>query len=188
MNLTVQCDCGKRLPVAATSAGSEVTCSCSRQVTVPTLSELRRSAGLNPIPLNTVETIQRLVLNGELPNEKTCPISGRIEVTTVLFRIDCESKWVKGREPMSIHWIVVYVLFLGWLGALLAAIRNDTPREELGRDVSVDVPMRISSDSLTNVLKLTSQRKLKRILKHNPIYAKLLSEYPAAFVSVVGEA
>lgn len=108
--------------------------------------------------------------------------------TIVLFRIDCESKWVRGREPMSIHWVVAYVLFLGWLGALLAAIRNETPREELGRDVSVEVPMRVSKDSLSRVLKLTAQRKLRKLLKQNPTYAKLLSEYPTAIISVIGKA
>lgn len=89
---------------------------------------------------------------------------------------------------MSIHWVVAYVLFLGWLGALLAAIRNETPREELGRDVSVEVPMRVSKDSLSRVLKLTAQRKLRKLLKQNPTYAKLLSEYPTAIISVIGKA
>jgi hypothetical protein len=187
MNLSVQCECGKQLPVSATSAGSEASCSCGLRISIPTLSELRRNAGLNPIPLNTVETIQKLIRSNALPNEKTCPISGRIADTVVYFRVECESTWVKGREPLSVKWVVVYVLFFGWLGKLLATIRNDTPREELGRDVSVDVPIKVSEETLSRVLKMTAQRKLKKILKTNPIYAKLLSEYPRAVVSVIGK-
>jgi hypothetical protein len=185
MYLRVNCECGRELAVSATSAGSRLDCTCGRTVDVPTLSELRRNAGLNPIPLNTVESIQKLVRLGELPNEKNCPFTGRIPDTVVWLRVDCESKWVRGSEPLSIPWIFFYIFLLGWVGAWLVALRKETPKEELGRDVSVDLPLRVSSEAIPNVFRMTSQRKLRKVLRQNPVYSKLLVEYPSAFISVL---
>jgi hypothetical protein len=188
MNFSVNCECGRAVAVSATSAGSRLACTCGRTVDVPTLSELRRNAGLNPIPLNAAESIQKLVVLGELPNEKTCPFTGRIPDSVVWLRVECESKWVRGGERLGTLWVFFYLFLFGWVGAWLIALRGETPREELGRDISVDLPVRVSSEAIPSILKTTSQRKLRKAISQNPVYSKLLTEYPSAYVTVLRQA
>jgi hypothetical protein len=47
---TVECECGRRLEVAAGAAGSRLGCACGREVAVPSLRELRLRAGPGPEP------------------------------------------------------------------------------------------------------------------------------------------
>jgi hypothetical protein len=63
----VNCPCGERLAVKATIAGSTIQCACGRDVPVPRLSELRQAAGQGAFEAGIVDTIRRMIADGELP-------------------------------------------------------------------------------------------------------------------------
>lgn len=185
----VACECGARIPVSAVQAGSSVACSCGRDVNVPTLSSLRKSAGQPPIPVDNIATITAMIKNGELPDNDLCPYSNRPANETVFFRMQCERTWARQNRDSDAYKAFFYVLVFGWLGAMLTAgkSRNGENRENetLGRDTWVDVPVRISSDVRPNIIRMRRQKKLKELLSQTPIYAELLEEFPQTRVSVL---
>jgi len=177
MDYSVTCGCGKTLAVAATQAGASVRCACGQTVDVPLLSALRRSAGEAPVPLSTVETIQAMIRRGGLPSGDICPFSLRPANATVWLDVRCESRWVRGGEPLDRGILLVWVVVLGWIGALIGSWRSE-PREEFGRDTFLDIPLRISSDAVSKVARIRSQRIWRRLLRSVPVYARLLDEFP----------
>jgi hypothetical protein len=180
---SVKCDCGASHHVTATQAGSAIACSCGKSVNVPTLTLLRRSVGETAAPLNTIELIRAMIRDGTLPDGKICPYSRRPANDTILFNVECERSSVRGGEPLDMGKMVTYVFLFGWIGALIAS-RKSQPREEFGRDTSVTIPVRISSDVRDKIVRLRRQRKLKSLVSETPLYARLLHEYPAARVTV----
>ena len=159
-------------------------CSCGRSVTVPSLSTLRTSAGKSAVPLNTLDAIRKILRDGSLPEGVVCPYSGRLANEVIYFHIQCERTWAAGgdREDFLTRFIGFFVF--GWVGALIASQRSASS-EALGRDVSIEVPVRISGDIRHQLLRTKRQRKLKDLLRQTPIYAKLLQEYPGATVAVM---
>lgn len=187
MSYSVSCRCGKDLPVSAVQAGSTIGCACGATVAVPLLSDLRRSAGETAIPLNAIETIQALIRDGELPKGDRCPYSGAAADCTLLVRVQCERSWVRGSEPIGARDAIVYFVFLGWIGALIAYCKSRDRREELGRDTILDLPLRVSADAVAKLARLGSQRRWKAILRKTPAYARLLDEFPDARVKPVAD-
>jgi hypothetical protein len=122
----------------------------------------------------------------ELPDNKICPFTGRPADTIVWLRVDCESKWVRGNEPLSTQWKLIYILIFGWVGGIFALIRSSTPIEEFGREVYFDLPLKISREAISMVRRLKSQSKLRKALVCSSSYVDLLNEYPSAHVSVKG--
>ena len=179
---SVFCECGVTHPVSATQAGSTMTCGCGRSVDVPTLSSLRKSAGESAIPSDTIETIQAMIRGGELPSGDICPYSGRPANDTIFFHVQCERVWVRGGESLESGNFAY--MFLGWIGALIA-LQKLRPREELGRDISLEVPLCISSDVRPTIMGMRRQRGLKALLCQTHIYAQLLQEFPRATVTVI---
>ena len=131
MGYSVTCGCGATHDVTATQAGATLTCRCGRFLDVPGLSTLRKSAGECPIPRNTIERINAMIHNGELPSGEICPYSGRPANSSIYFHVQCERSWVRGGDSIDAGKAVALVLFLGWIGALIA-YRKSGPREELG--------------------------------------------------------
>ncbi len=181
MSYSVTCGCGATHTVTATQAGSTLRCACGTSIEVPLLSALRKSAGESPIPLNTIETIQAMIRRGELPSGDICPYSGRPANNTLFVHVQCERVWVRGGDSMGAGQVIAYVLLLGWIGALIASIKT-RPREELGQDTSLELPLRISSDAGSKILRIRRQRALKMLLRKTPVYATLLEEFPEAYV------
>lgn len=177
---SVSCDCGSFVSVTARQAGSTVGCTCGRTITIPLLSALRRSAGQST--KTTIEQIEEMIRNGELPTDKVCPISGRNADETILFHIQCERSWVRGGEPTDIGKILAYYMLFGWIGAIIASRKMQT-REEFGRETSATVPLRISSEVRAKIFRTRRQKTLKSFLHHVPIYQRLLREYPDAVVT-----
>src|SRR5579871_4479359 len=71
MQIPIPCECGNRLLVSESQAGSHATCKCGRQVLVPSLQKLRLisiSAG-GPA---TRAMVEAKVASGELPLAKKC--------------------------------------------------------------------------------------------------------------------
>lgn len=154
---------------------------------MPLLSALRRSAGETAIPLNAIETIQGLIRDGELPKGDRCPYSGAAANCTFLVRVQCERSWVRGSEPIGARDAIVYVVFLGWIGALIAYGKSRGRREELGRDTIIDLPLRVSADAAAKLARLRSQRAWKALLRKTPAYARLLDEYPDARMTPIAD-
>lgn len=182
--LTIDCECGKVLSVSPASAGGSVGCGCGRVLAVPTLSELRRRAGLVPIPQNAVERVRNLINSGKLPDNKLCPFTNLPADTMIWLRVDCESKWVRGNEPLSAHWKLFYILIFGWIGAIFALLRNSKPIEEFGREVYVDIPLMVNGETIGKLRKLKSQSKWRSAIMCSSLYADLLREFPSLHISI----
>lgn len=181
MDYFVTCECGKRLPVTAALAGSAIQCACKRSIDVPRLSELRQTAGQGAFEAGIVDKIQRMIAEGALPSERRCALSGDVTSDTLNVWIECERKWVHG--PDEGHWnfdaIVCHFLHLSWLRFLLnRTFRKDQP-EEVGRDITIVVPLRIRRIHHSRVMRF-NQRKLRHLLATERVYAELLEEYPEA--------
>ena len=180
---SVLCKCGRDVAVQASQAGSELTCQCGARLDVPPLSRLRASVGEDPIPLNTIDRIRLMIRNQELPKGEICSCCGRPANEIVVLRVQCERQWVKGGESSSRR-LVFALLFLGWLGTIIALARPRR-REEFGRDISVDVPVRVSSECRARILRTRGQRKLRNLLRETPIYQQLLDEFPRAIITPI---
>jgi len=180
MSYSVTCGCGEGHAVSATQAGSTLKCDCGRSIDVPRLSVLREFAGESPVPLNTIERIRAMIQSGDLPSGDICPYSGRPANSTLYVHVQCERSWVRGGDSWNIGTVIAYLL-LGWIAALIAS-RESQPEEELGRETSVELPLRISSDVDSKVVAIRGQKKLKKLLRETPIYAELLQEFPDANV------
>lgn len=191
MSYSVTCDCGSTLSVDATQAGSPVPCSCGRTAHVPSLSMLRQSAAEQAYPRSTIETIVHMIECGELPLGDTCAVSGRPTIDTILLHIQCERIWHRGSSADGLGGGRVFCLVLfGWLYFLVAwleSIRPDRPPDVLGRNTTVEVPLRVCVE-FDKRLKRFGQRKLKKLLRRVPVYATLLDEYPSATISISDEA
>lgn len=151
------------------------------------MSDLRRSAGESPIPLNTVEKIEQMVRLGELPKGDICPVSSRLADCTIIFHVQCESSYLRGSrdgsEPgATLAWMMLLGMIFGMIIGVLGS-RGAKRQEELGRNIEVELPLRVASSAAESILQLKNQSKLKALLRQTEIYAKLLDEYPKAFVT-----
>jgi hypothetical protein len=99
MNYFAQCDCGRSLEVGMHQAGTETTCDCGLIVAVPPLSKLRESVGIGAYESGIINTIERMIDQGELPHGDTCAISGMPTEDTYSFYVQCESSYTSGGEP-----------------------------------------------------------------------------------------
>lgn len=165
--------------MTASQAGSTFACQCGRSVVVPTLSTLRKSAGESAIPLSSIERIEIMLRNGELPTGDICPVSGRPTDDTIQFHVQCEKMWVRGGS--SFWQVLAYVLFFGWLGLLIHQEPEEV--ERFGRETSILIPLRISSEVRPKILRMKRQKKLKALLAQVPIYSQLLNDFPDATIT-----
>jgi len=103
--------------------------------------------------------------------------------TTDVFvvQVECERKWIKGADRNRFLFALLLLLLpFWWIWLAVAKTFTDEPRQELGRDTNVDVPLRVHCDFHAQLRKIKSQRELQRLLRSVPIYAKLLDEFPHA--------
>lgn len=182
MSYFVPCDCGKTIEVTGTQAGANVTCPCGRTVRVPLLSQLRQLAGQEAYETGTIDTINRMIRDGELPFGDTCAISGLPTSDSCNLYVRCESMWTKGpgffRHLFIIITCVALPCTIVW--ALLGWALLEERHEEVGRDRSVCVPLRVRQEHQRRLRRTRNQAKLRKMLRTVPIYAQLLDEYPQA--------
>lgn len=181
MRYYLDCSCGKELVVEEGAAGSAQTCLCGRTLTVPSLAELRRSSGLREPTLSPAKAIETLVLAGKLPAEKQCLICGEPTDAVVRCMADCERAYVKAGRPW---WQIAFLFLLALmsLGVLAAGVisrRADDEVHEFGSDIILPVPLRVCKACGQN---LTEPDDLKAVMRHVPLYAELLDEFPQAHV------
>lgn len=179
----VRCECGRTIPVEARLAGSRASCFCGRSVVVPNLSQLRRAAGETAIPLNTVERIRLAIREGELPDNRFCPITGRAVDDTIWLHVQCERVMVRYRGGG--WWSRLFFhLFLGWFALFFD---REKGRDEFGHDIAVEVPLAISSSARESLAAARGPKALVDALRGTPLYRELLEEYPAAEVWIVDD-
>jgi hypothetical protein len=185
MEYSVECECGNRVPVTAAQAGSVARCQCGRAVEVPPLSELRQAAGKRSFESGIIDTIRRMISEGNLPSTRECALTGCLTDDIAVVRVQCERVWKRG--PKKSGWFfLLFALFLPffWISALVSWALLDEKREDLGRDTVVDVPLRVCRDQ-QHRLRCMRQGRIRRLLRADAIYANLLREYPRATVRVV---
>lgn len=64
MKCQIKCECGHKSAVTDCDAGLRLNCVCGRTTEVPSLDELRRQAGLSPMPLSVAVVIEQRVASG----------------------------------------------------------------------------------------------------------------------------
>ena len=185
MTYAISCPCGKTLPVSATQAGGRILCSCGQSVDVPVLSRLRQAVGQEAYATSTVDVIQRMIRDGELPYGDTCALSGLPTLDVYTLSVQCESKWVRGPGTGRYLFVALSILFLPFwmLWVLLGKALLDEERQELGRDRVVSAPLRVREEHHDRLRRTRSQSKLRKLLRAVPIYAKLLEEFPRARIT-----
>jgi hypothetical protein len=149
-------------------------------VDVPSLRELRRSAG-EADTVNPVLVIERLTADGELPGGRGCTWCGRDDAATVHVTATCERRWF--RRPGRWNWLAVAVI--SWPLALAAHLweRQAGEVQEFGRDVILRLPLRLCPPCRAE---FRGRAALADVLRQVPVYAALLDRYPAAELTVEG--
>ncbi|MGH7139255.1 MAG: hypothetical protein ACREHD_26210, partial [Pirellulales bacterium] len=165
--------------VQASQAGGVITCRCGARLDVPPLSRLRAAAGEEPVPLSTVDRIRAMIHGDELPFGGSCSCCGRPANEVLFLRVECERITRDDASPG--RWLWAAMVF--GLAAPLIAMRSGRRHEELGRDISVDVPVAVTPECRSRISRMHSQRKLRRLLNQTPIYRQLLKEFPRAIIT-----
>jgi hypothetical protein len=179
MKYHVLCGCGKSLPVKTEEAGTTIRCDCGESVTVPSLSKLRSTVGLGAYESGAIDTILRMLDEGILPWGETCAESGRPTRDVLPLHVQCE----RIHAPADNTKVILLALLVTPLALL--GLRKDQ-REAVGRDTSVVVPLRLSRAYHRSLSRWGggSQRRLQRLLRTVPVYARLLDEYPNATIQI----
>lgn len=180
MSYFVDCPCGRRIDVVASQAGSSIACSCGAGLDVPTLTQLKRSAGEDH--LSALDRIEQMLREGQLPPSDLCAYSGMPTKEIMFVAIECERAWIRGQEgdSLKVASMLLGAVF-GQLAHLFHLARADGDERTLGRATGVSVPLRIAREFEKDVRKC-SQRELKRLLRTVQIYGRLLDDYPEATV------
>jgi hypothetical protein len=172
MQYLVDCECGSYVSVEETDAGTTTLCTCGRTVVIPSLRELRRSAG-QTAPVSPELTIESLLLAGELPEETNCVLCGERTDSSVCCKIQCEQALVRSGRP-SLWAYLLAGLTLGWLGlAILKATQQED--KEWGKDRLFPLPLRICVSCRQ---RLKTPAEVKEALCQVPLYEQLLMKYP----------
>jgi hypothetical protein len=70
---------------------------------VPRLSELRHAAGQGAFEAGTIDTIHRMISEGELPWGDRCALSEHLTNNSVELTVECEQKWVRGSRDRILY-------------------------------------------------------------------------------------
>lgn len=190
MPLTVTCTCGLVYSVSSSRAGSVMACRCGRTVTVPAVDRPtpvaesvvgRDSPREADATDDTIHTIKRMLRTRELPVPGKCPHSGKPADDVVVFRLhfdpDAEEALTAKEQATAAtaRWSL-----LGWFGGKGGTATTERPPHALGRDVWVDMPVRVAREAHAEILLSRSQRHFRDMLRTVPIYAKLLTEHRTA--------
>jgi len=168
----VTCECGQAHNVTAGAAGTHVACGCGRQVAVPSLQALRRSAG-EPTVSAELE-IRALLQDDRLPEEPTCLRCGAETADVGHALVVCERPEVQGTE-----WrFRLPPLLLGWL-----VWTRSGQAQERGRHVSFRLPLRLCRGCAARLWRSEVVELLRRV----PVYGRLLEKYPHADVRLERE-
>ena len=195
MPLSVTCTCGLVYSVSSTRAGSTMACRCGRTVAVPAIERPtpptvpvigRDQPHEADLADDTIQTIKRMIRTRELPPSGACPHSGKPGNDVVVFRIHFDpvaEEALAATEQAS-------AASGGWsLFGLFSGKRGTAPAQRsaqsLGRDVWVDLPVRVAHEAHAEILLSRSQQHLRDMLRTVPIYAQLLAEHRTARIEAL---
>ncbi len=180
MQHTIACECGATVTVAETAAGTRASCRCGRSVVIPSLSELRRQAGLAESGASPELAVETLLLAGNLPEENHCVLCGVPTSASICCRTECERAQVQDGRPALWVYALAFLTF-GWLGVILA---KSTAREdrEWGKDRIFPLPLRVCDACRQGLI---SPAELKVAMCRVRLYERLLKKYPNAKVSLI---
>jgi len=140
--------------------------------------EARATGGANSGALQRIHTMLR---TGELPQAGPCPFSGRSANDTILFQVTCR-RGAGGDGAASQPGKATWSDLFHWSGS------NGSAEQQNGSLASIemiDIPLRIARDAHAEILQIKSQQQLRTLLRHTPVYAQLLAEFPQSTIEPV---
>ena len=186
MTYSVPCECGKTLAVIATDAGTDMRCECGRLVSVPILSQLRATIRPRAYEAGTIDKINRMIRDGQLPPGDRCMICGVTTSDALDVHVQCESAWVKGPGNTRFLLVALGILFFPFwiLWVFLGRELLGEERKELGCERSACAPLRICTKHGDELRRKWTTAKIKKLLLAILVYRELLAEFPAAKVTL----
>jgi len=178
MEFTIDCSCGAQHRVTAVEAGRTRRCRCGNDISIPRLSELRRSVGEQPYLVGIADKLRRMSAEQELPLGPICMECGRQTSNALPCRVECERPYAKGPgfwSTLLTHVVLPFSMLMG-------AWREYSNPEVHGRESIVETPLRLCPDCAAKVRK--SKRRIRELLLRVPPYADLLQEHPNAGIHV----
>jgi hypothetical protein len=172
MQFHVDCECGKQIAVNEGSAGAIASCACGRSISVPSLIQLKRQAGLTADEINPELVIQSRLARGELPGDSRCAHCGVNAAEIVLIDVVCEKEWTQQKE--GFRWGLLLVTLL-----LPFKVLSWQREVKHGRNVVYRLPLAVCKRCQDEHRK---PRELKHGLRRIPVYARLLDKHPQAEV------
>jgi hypothetical protein len=170
-----------------------IRCDCGSEIRVPSLSSLRELSGIAPYESSVLDTIQGMVERGELPEGEVCAFCGEPTLDTLGVHVVVPRAFEQveglGAWLLTLLWSplfswgfipVVAGIFQGLFGRTVP-IEESILTHQNAR--SVYTPLRVASRHHGKVRR-GSQRRLKRLLRTVPVYAKLLDENPIVRIFV----
>ncbi len=160
-----QCNrCGRIHPISPSQAGAVLGCLCGNQMDLPSLSDLRKHAGMTAYEKPTAEMIVEMVADGRLPDSPVCVnCSGRCDGQALV--AICERTRTKtcgtggGGSDGFVAGLILGVPFFLPLGGSGAS--GDVHQEQLGRDVFVPVPIRVCDRCWDEIIGLRANLLLR---------------------------
>ncbi|WP_165252387.1 hypothetical protein [Paludisphaera soli] len=177
------CGCGRAVAVSTALCGSPARCECGAETRVPSLSRLRELTGRDPYEAGLMDEIRRLIRDGRLPSSGVCALSGRPTEDTVLLSV-LIPRFFQDQSHRGMGKALLMTWLLGWLGFMLYQVSKKPQIEEEGAE-SLEIPLRLAADQAPRAREL-SQRRLRKLLRTEPLYARLLQENPHSRITVLG--
>ena len=181
MEFRVDCSCGGHVVVSEAAAGSSRQCACGRTVPIPSLKELRLSAGLPAYNISPEALVEHILSSGELPCGPRCGHCGEETTAVVHVVTECERSWTKGHGELSLGALILLWLFCP-IGILVWYF-SARERRVYGSDKIYALPLRVCSGCRGA---LHGEAAIKRCLAAVPAYARLLEKCPDARVRLAG--
>jgi hypothetical protein len=155
---------------------------CGAELRVPSLGQLRESAGRDRYESGICDTIHRMIQNGELPSDSQCVVSRQPTNDVVALEI-LVPRFFTTEDAGHGRTLFLASLFLGLWAPILLAFSKRTVIEEDGGTI-LRVPVRVAQRQQHRVHRM-SQQRLRKLLRITPIYAPLLEEHPECVIRSV---
>ncbi|MCA9194813.1 MAG: hypothetical protein KDB03_23745 [Planctomycetales bacterium] len=172
MQLTVECECGRKTPVTAAHCGGRVDCLCGRTLDVPRLRDLKIRNGISN--LSTLERLTLVTKDGPFRDGVGCALCSVRQGRVYVIFLECQRPQVFGES----NWLTnMFVVAFGGLGRLLhlAEQRELTAH---GDERNASFGMEICTDCVRQLAK--RRRRLDLALGKIPEILAVLNDYPDA--------
>lgn len=173
MKFHFYCSCGERVTVGEGAAGTSVPCTCGAVVAIPSLREMHRQTGKEPLAPSPELVVSALLGSGEIPGSDECVRCGGRTENIVHVVVECEQAFRTGGFDWG-----TFLLTLFLLPIKVMRWKEDQVH---GEDKAFTLPLRLCPPC-----RMPPPRKdLKELLGRVPEYRKLLDKYPKAKVHLL---